>query len=157
MTFEVLQLTPSKITMSVETHNGLVSDPWWWATTKHTINGNINQLEGPWLGLVLRPHMGDRNLKFMRRRCIMRAPDPNVKKDMCWDYVEQTTSTYIHIHSWKLETLFVIYKKKHLQRPKWVYKYNSRFLFHGWISKHYKMSKLYIKILFQKEKRMEPK
>jgi hypothetical protein len=68
--------------------------------------------------------MGDRNRKIMWRRCIKRTPNPRIEKHMSWENVEQTTNTFIHIYSWKLKTLLMIYKKQ-LQRLPNIYKYNS--------------------------------
>ena len=51
-----------------------------------------DQLEGPWLRLVLRPNKGIRDREIMQRRCIKRALDPNTGKHMCWENVEQTTN-----------------------------------------------------------------
>ena len=64
-----------------------------------------------WGCYVRRLDKTDRNLKILWRGCTKRAPNPNIKKQMGWKNVEQTTNTYIRIHAWKLKTLWVINKE----------------------------------------------
>ena len=102
---------PSKITVSCKMHTVFLSHPRRRATIKQTIDGENDELEGLGLGSTLRPHMGDRNLKILWRTCIGRAPNPIIRKHMYWENMEQATKTFIHIHSWEVKLLLVIYKE----------------------------------------------